>query len=84
MSLAEVPDSTIVYYLRQFDFDQNLIDRNDEIKEFHQKIPEDVNIELNVSCPNAEKKMVTEGLETFLKRSRWGGEQNYLECCMLK
>lgn len=34
------------------------------------KIPDNVNIELNISCPNAEKKMVTQGIEKFLNPKR--------------
>ena len=41
-----------------------------EIPLIVKKIPENMDIELNVSCPNAEKKMVTEGLETFLNNKR--------------
>ncbi len=41
-----------------------------EIPEILKKIPEDMNIELNISCPNAEKKMVSEGLENFINNKR--------------
>jgi len=41
-----------------------------EIVEFIRKIPENTNIEINVSCPNAEKKMVCDGLEKFLNNKR--------------
>ena len=34
------------------------------------KIPKDMNIELNVSCPNAEKSMVNCGLQNFLNKDR--------------
>ena len=43
---------------------------NNEIDKIIKKIPKDMDIELNISCPNAEKKMVTEGLENFLNPSR--------------
>lgn len=41
-----------------------------EIPIFLKKIPENINIEINVSCPNAEKKMVCDGLEYFLNNKR--------------
>lgn len=41
-----------------------------EIPIFLKKIPEDTNIEINVSCPNAEKKMVCTNLEKFLNNKR--------------
>ena len=34
------------------------------------KIPEDMDIELNVSCPNTEKKMINEGLKLFQNKKR--------------
>jgi len=43
-----------------------------EIPKLVEKIPEDMDLELNVSCPNAEKKMITEGLGLFLNdKRRW-------------
>ena len=48
----------------------------DEIESFLQKIPNDRNIELNVSCPNAEKKMINTGLSKFIHPNR--------EWCILK
>lgn len=47
-----------------------------EIESFLQKIPKNRNIELNVSCPNAEKQMVCSGLEKFINPSR--------EWCIIK
>ena len=41
-----------------------------EIPMFLKKIPDKTNIEINVSCPNAEKKMVCDGLEKFLNNKR--------------
>ena len=41
-----------------------------EIPIIAKKIPPDMNIELNVSCPNAEKHMETEGLSAFLHPKR--------------
>ena len=47
-----------------------------EINRFLEKIPDDQNIELNISCPNAEKKMVSNGIQKFLNPQR--------EWCILK
>ena len=47
-----------------------------EIESFLQKIPNNRNIELNVSCPNAEKKMINTGLSKFIHPNR--------EWCILK
>jgi dihydroorotate dehydrogenase len=41
-----------------------------EIPKIINKIPEDMNIELNISCPNAEKKMIDEGIDKFLNNKR--------------
>tara|TARA_Y100000816_G_C26103108_1_gene585187 strand:+ start:2892 stop:3593 length:702 start_codon:yes stop_codon:yes gene_type:complete len=41
-----------------------------EIPVLNSKIPMDRNIELNVSCPNAEKKMINSGLSCFLNDNR--------------
>ena len=42
----------------------------EEIPKILDKIPEDMNIELNISCPNAEKKMINNGLYDFLNNKR--------------
>ena len=42
----------------------------EDIPKLIKKIPDDMNIELNISCPNAEKKMITEGIENFLNKKR--------------
>ena len=41
-----------------------------EIKPIVGKIPENMDIELNVSCPNTDKHMVNEGLKLFLNPKR--------------
>lgn len=41
-----------------------------DIKTIQNKIPDDMNIEINVSCPNAEKKMIHDGLKEFLNNQR--------------
>ena len=42
----------------------------EDIPKLIKKIPDNMNIELNISCPNAEKKMITEGIENFLNKKR--------------
>ena len=42
----------------------------DEIPKILKKIPDDMNIELNVSCPNAEKKIIGTGIQEFLNGNR--------------
>ena len=41
-----------------------------EIKPILDKIPEDMDIELNVSCPNTDKHMISDGLKPFLNEKR--------------
>ena len=41
-----------------------------EIKPILDKIPEDMDIELNVSCPNTKESMIKEGLKPFLNNKR--------------
>lgn len=41
-----------------------------EIKPIEEKIPKDMNIELNVSCPNTDKHMINKGLKIFLNPER--------------
>ena len=41
-----------------------------EIPHLLEKIPEKMNIELNVSCPNAEKHMINDGLGEFVNEQR--------------
>tara|TARA_B100000424_G_C22900140_1_gene478728 strand:+ start:103 stop:810 length:708 start_codon:yes stop_codon:yes gene_type:complete len=48
-----------------------ILDKKD-INVFLQRIPSTRNIEINVSCPNAEKNMVESGLSNFInKKRRW-------------
>ena len=42
----------------------------EDIPKILNKIPQDMNIELNVSCPNAEKKMINQGLSEFVHDKR--------------
>ncbi len=41
-----------------------------EIPKILKKIPEDMDIELNISCPNIDKSMCTDGLNQFLNSKR--------------
>lgn len=42
----------------------------DDIPKLLEKIPKKQNLEINISCPNAEKKMINEGIEKFLNEDR--------------
>ena len=42
----------------------------DDIKKIKNKIPDDMDIELNVSCPNTEKDMISDNLDVFLNNKR--------------
>lgn len=42
----------------------------DEIPKLLKKIPEDMNIEINISCPNINKKMINQDIEKFLNPKR--------------
>ena len=44
-----------------------------EIDPILKKIPEDMDIELNVSCPNTEKKMINKGLTQFINNDHMKG-----------
>lgn len=41
-----------------------------DVKKMVHKIPANVNLELNVSCPNTEKKMINKGLSQFINNDR--------------
>lgn len=42
----------------------------DEIPKLLKKIPEDMNIEINISCPNVNKQMINQDIEKFLNPKR--------------
>ncbi len=42
----------------------------DDIPKLLEKIPKKQNLEINISCPNAEKKMINEDIEKFLNNER--------------
>ncbi len=44
--------------------------KNSEIELFNKKIPKNVNLELNISCPNINKKLISNGLNCFLNEKR--------------
>lgn len=48
----------------------------DEIPKIKAKIPDDMNIEINVSCPNTEKGVVDKGIHVFINEKR--------EWCIIK
>lgn len=41
-----------------------------QIDIINNKIPDDMNIEINVSCPNINKKLVSDGISVFLNKKR--------------
>lgn len=41
-----------------------------EIPKLLEKIPNNMNIEINISCPNAEKEMINEDIDKFLNKER--------------
>ena len=46
--------------------------RREEIPKILEKLPEEQNVELNVSCPNTDKKMISTGLGRFITpKRRW-------------
>ena len=44
--------------------------KEEEIGRFLEKIPEDMDIELNISCPNLDKHLVSNNLDKFLNDKR--------------
>lgn len=44
--------------------------KEEEIQKLLQKIPEDANLEINISCPNAEKNMIDNGVNQFINDKR--------------
>lgn len=55
-------DSSCIYSIALFN--------EKEIDKIVEKIPENMNIEINVSCPNVEKSVVNDGLYKFLNKKR--------------
>ena len=64
----------IDYGLQQYNHQTDVLSiailEPEEIDELNKKIPPDVNLEINVSCPNAEKEMTSGGVEVFLNPER--------------
>lgn len=44
--------------------------KEEEIQKLLHKIPEDANLEINISCPNAEKHMIDNGVNKFINPKR--------------
>ena len=44
--------------------------QSSDMDKFLHKIPENVNLEINVSCPNAEKSMIDENIQHFINDKR--------------
>ena len=64
----------IDYGLKHYNYKTDIISiaimNKNEINEFVKKIPEDTNLEINISCPNTDKHMVNEGIHVFLNPKR--------------
>ena len=44
--------------------------KESDVTKFIHKIPDNMNIEINVSCPNIDKKMISDGIQPFLNPKR--------------
>ena len=64
------------HYNHKTDILSIAIMKKSEIPEINKLLPDDTNIELNISCPNTEKKMVDDNIDIFLNDKR--------EWCILK
>jgi len=65
----------IDYALKCYKYDKNSIYsiailENNEVKEFVKKIPVEMNLEINLSCPNTDKEMIREDIHLFLNNKR--------------
>lgn len=62
-------DYAIENYDRKSIISVAILDKQD-IPKILKKIPDDMNVEINVSCPNANKKMVDEDIQKFINSKR--------------
>lgn len=71
----------IDYGIKHYNFKTDIISiaimEKKEINLFLNKIPEDVNLEINVSCPNTDKHMINDGIHVFLNQKENGVLLNY-------
>tara|TARA_B100000902_G_scaffold285826_1_gene271841 strand:- start:44 stop:766 length:723 start_codon:yes stop_codon:yes gene_type:complete len=44
--------------------------KREDIEVFKQKIPDDMDLEINISCPNVDHKLICDDIETFLNDTR--------------
>ncbi len=63
-------DYGIKHYNAKTDIVSIAIMEKKEINMFLNKIPEDMNLEINVSCPNTDKHMINDGIHVFLNPKR--------------
>lgn len=63
-------DYAIKNYNSKTDIISIAILEENEIKKFLKKIPEDMNLELNISCPNIDKHLICNNLQKFLNNKR--------------
>tara|TARA_E500000178_G_scaffold18341_1_gene17351 strand:- start:677 stop:1369 length:693 start_codon:yes stop_codon:yes gene_type:complete len=68
------------YGIGQYNHDKDILSiailKEDDIEKIVTKIPEKTNIEINISCPNINKKLVNTNLQKFLNKNR--------EWCIIK
>lgn len=58
------------HYNPQTDIISIAIMEKNEIEKFNKIIPKNTNLEINVSCPNTDKKMINDGINIFLNDQR--------------
>ena len=58
------------HYNKQTDIISIAIMEKNQIEKFNKIIPKDTNLEINVSCPNTDKHMISDGIHIFLNPKR--------------
>lgn len=58
------------HYNSKTDIISIAIMEQDEIHKFNKIIPDDTNLEINISCPNTDKHMINKGIQVFLNDKR--------------
>ena len=70
----------IDYGIKNYNHEKDILSiailKEDDINQIVSKVPEDTNIEINVSCPNINKKLVNTNLNKFVNKKR--------EWCIIK
>lgn len=64
----------IDWAIKQYKYSNHIISiaimSEDEIAKFVEKIPDEMNLELNISCPNTEEDLIQNNLDAFLNEKR--------------